>query len=279
MSYKMVLSRTMESHNEAVALISCRLKSFYARKEPHRIYHGSTNSTKPARIDRDRLIDTSGLIHILKIDRQSKTVLVEPNMPMDVLVQATIPLGLVPPVVMEFPGITVGGGFSGTSFESSSFRHGYFDRVVNWIEILLVTGEKVLASKTQFSDLFHGAANSFGTLGVVTLLELQLVDAKPYVELTYYPINSVSEAVIRIEKETKDPGVSFLDGILFAKDRGLICSGRFTDTLRYGTKVQRFTSPRDPWFYIHAEKILKKQKGPVIEAIPLTDYLFRYDRG
>lgn len=269
----------MESHNEAVALISSHLKSFYARKEPHRIYHGSTNSTKPARIDRDRLIDTSGLTHILKLDTSAKTVLVEPNVPMDALVQATIPYGLVPPVVMEFPGITVGGGFSGTSGESSSFRYGYFDRTVNWVEILLATGENVVASKTHLPDLFHGAANSFGTLGVVTLLELQLVDAKPYVELTYYPIKSISEAVSRIEKETRDPEVSYLDGIMFAKNKGLICSGRFIDSPTHGTKVQKFTGSRDPWFYIHAERIMNKRKGPIVEAVPLNDYLFRYDRG
>ena len=46
---------------------------------------------------------------------------------MDALVAATLPHALLPLVVMEFPGITVGGGFSGTSGESSSFRHGPFD--------------------------------------------------------------------------------------------------------------------------------------------------------
>lgn len=56
---------------------------------------------------------------------------------------ASLNKGLVPLVVMEFPGITVGGGFSGTSGEKlSSFRHGAFDNTVNWIEIVLPNGEK-----------------------------------------------------------------------------------------------------------------------------------------
>lgn len=62
----------------------------------------------------------------------------------------------------------------------------------------------------------------------------------------------------RIEEETKDTDVSYLDGILFGKDSGLICSGRFTDSPRPGMKVQKFTGPRDPWFYIHAERTLKR---------------------
>jgi len=62
------------------------------------------------------MVDTSGFSHVLKIDREKKTVLVEPNVPMDVLVEETLKLGLLPPVVMEFPGITVGGGFAGSKY-------------------------------------------------------------------------------------------------------------------------------------------------------------------
>lgn len=50
--------------------------------------------------------------------------------PMDRLVEETLKYGLIPPVVMEFPGITAGGGYSGTSGESSSFKHGFFDRTL-----------------------------------------------------------------------------------------------------------------------------------------------------
>ena len=58
---------------------------------------------------------------------------------MDTLVEETRKHGLIPPVVMECPGITVGGGFSGTG-KSSSFKFGFFDRTVDWIEIVLANG-------------------------------------------------------------------------------------------------------------------------------------------
>lgn len=81
----------------------------------------------------------------------------------------------------------MGGGFSGTSGESSSFRYGAFDATINWIEIILPNGDVTRAyrTKAEKTDLFWGAASAFGTLGVVTLLEVQLKDARPYVELTY----------------------------------------------------------------------------------------------
>lgn len=85
---------------------------------------------------------------------------VEPNVPTDALVEFLQPFGLVPPVVMEFPGITVGGGFAGTSGESSSFKYGFFDRTVQSIEIVLGNGEVVTASERERPDLFAGGAGS-----------------------------------------------------------------------------------------------------------------------
>ena len=198
---------------------------------------------------------------------------------MDSLVEATLQYGLVPPVVMEFPDITVGGSFAGAAGESSSFRHGFFDQTVNWIEMVLPNGEVVTASSTDKSDLFHGAASSYGTLGVLTLLEVQLVEAKAYVELTCHPVLGIAEAIRMIEEATNDTSVDFLDGILFTRDRGIICMGRLTDVPKAGLKVQRFNRATDPWFYRYAEKRLSNCTDSFTDAIPLVDYLFRYDRG
>ena len=99
----------MDKHKEAVAVIATDVRRFYERGEPYRIYHGSTNSTRKSSYQRDRIIDTSSLVNVLHISRESQTALVEPNVSMDCLVQSTMEHGLVPLVVMEFPGITVGG--------------------------------------------------------------------------------------------------------------------------------------------------------------------------
>src|SRR5277367_2630336 len=177
----------MERHKEAVAVIASTVLHFYNRKEPFRIFHGSTNSTRPLVLQRNGMVDTSSLNHVLKVDIKAKTALVEPNVPMDKLVKATLEHGLFPPVVMEFPGITVGGGFAGTSGESSSFKYGFFENTISWIEIVLANGEVTTASPTANPDLFEGAAGTFGTFGVITLLEVQLILAKPFVLLEYIP--------------------------------------------------------------------------------------------
>ncbi|KAK0111400.1 hypothetical protein ONS95_001761 [Cadophora gregata] len=269
----------MENHDSAVTHLATAVRIFHAQKDAFRIYHGSTNSTRQSQYQRDRMIDTSKLNNVLKVDTRSMTALVEPNVPMDSLVEVTLKHGLLPPVVMEFPGITVGGGFAGTAGESSSFRYGFFDRTINWIEMVLANGEIIRASATENSDLFYGAASSFGTLGVTTLLEIQLIEAKTYVALTYIKVSSISEAQEEIEKATKDNSNDYLDGIMYSKDNGIICIGRLTNNVPTGVKVQGFTRPTDPWFYIHVQRLMKSRASPVTEAIPVVDYLFRYDRG
>jgi len=97
----------MEAHNAAVSHISAQVASFHQRKVPFRLYHGSTNSTNHRKVDPLRMVDTSQLNHVLKIDKQIMTALVEPNVPMDQLVEELGREGMLPRVVMEFPGITV----------------------------------------------------------------------------------------------------------------------------------------------------------------------------
>jgi delta24-sterol reductase len=269
----------MDTHSQAVSKISSQIKSFHSRKEPFRIYHGSTNSTRKSQYELERMIDTSQLNHVLKIDTTTKTALVEPNVPMDDLVEATLKHGLVPPVVMEFPGITVGGGFAGTAGESSSFRYGFFDRTMNWIEMVLANGDIKKASQTENPDLFFGAASSFGTLGVTTLLEIQLIEAKTYVNLTYHPVGSIIEAQSVIEQVTKDTSFDYLDGIMYSKSHGVICAGKLSNSPIPNRKLQHFTRPYDPWFYLYVQKLIQDSASPVTESIPLVDYLFRYDRG
>ncbi|GMF84135.1 unnamed protein product [Aspergillus oryzae] len=278
----------MEAHNIAVATIAAQVHQFHKNQQPFRIYHGSTNSTRQSQHSAANTINTANLNHVLAVDTDRKTVLVEPNVPMDELVKATLPHGLIPLVVMEFPGITAGGGFSGTSGESSSFRHGFFDATVNRIELVLANGDIRTASQKapDEKELFWAAASSFGTLGVVTMLEIQCREAKPYVELTYHSTSSMSQAMTVFREATASPKTEYLDGIIYAPDHIVVCAGRLVDLPSNQTPIQRFVRAQDPWFYIHAQRQTRKihrpnaePPAPVTYYAPIQDYLFRYDRG
>jgi delta24-sterol reductase len=266
----------MEQHKATVSQISKTVRSYFDRGEKFRIYHGSTNSTRPG-IKRN-LVDTRTLSHVLEVNVEKKTCLVEPNVPMDRLVEATLKHGLVPPVVMEFPGITVGGGYSGTSGESSSFKHGFFDRTINSVEMVLADGEVTTLSRTENADLFNGAAGAVGTFGVTTLVEIQLQDAKKFVETTYHPVTSMADTISKLQEFTSNPDLDYIDGIMYSPTSGAIITGVLTNTQTPSLPLQTFSKHWDPWFYMHVQTHLSSP-SPVTELIPLPEYLFRYDRG
>ncbi|KAF8850469.1 FAD-binding domain-containing protein [Acephala macrosclerotiorum] len=265
-------------HDAAVGRIATAVKAFYSRKEPYRIFHGSTNSTRP--YQKQSFVDISALSNVVKIDPKAKTATVEPNVPMDKLVEATLQHGLIPPVVMEFPGITVGGGYAGSAGESSSFKYGYFDQTVNSVEMVLANGDVVTASKTERPDLFKGAAGALGTLGITTLIELQLIQAKKFVKIEYHRRSTVHDSIEKLQQEIMDPSNNYVDGIVYSKDHGVVITGQLTDEIPEEAKPRTFSKPWDPWFYLHVkDKTVADTTLHIIEYVPLAEYLFRYDRG
>jgi len=225
------------------------------------------------------------LTSVVSIDKTAGTALVEPNVPMDKLLEITTQQGLLPPIIMEFPNITVGGGFAGTSGESSSFKYGLFDCTIKSVEIVLANGDiqTAKASDPSTADLFYGAANSCGTLGVVTLLEVQLIESKPFVELTYIPFKNIPEALQHLQEAPSDISIDYMDGIIYAPDRIVLMYGRLVAQKPSRARSQTFQRARDPWFYLHAsdmyDEATRSSQKQSLEYIPLADYLFRYDRG
>jgi hypothetical protein len=273
----------MDRHAAAVSKIATAVRGYFERGEPYRIFHGSTNSTRPRPSPgRTAAVDISALRNVISVDTSRRVALVEPNVPMDRLVEATLPHGLVPPVVMEFPGITAGGGYAGTAGESSSFRHGFFDDTVSRVEMVLADGEVTeVTPQGGRADLFRGAAGAVGTLGVTTLLEVQLMQAKKFVKTTYRRTGSVAEAVEAVREEVRRPENDYVDGILFSKDHGVVITGELTDEKPDGVRPQTFSGAWDAWFYLHAKEktATPSADSPVVDYVPLAEYLFRYDRG
>ncbi|KAK5104945.1 hypothetical protein LTS08_001218 [Lithohypha guttulata] len=283
----------MDDHNARVEALSLKVQEFYEKKVPFRLYHGNTNSTRPSVRTQATSLDVSHMTHVISVDGESLTCLVEPNVSMDALVDAALKHNLVPPVVPEFPGITVGGAFAGTAGESSSFRHGFFDATINWCEVILADGKVVKASKKENADLFEGMKGTFGTLGVGVLFEVRLIQASEYVELSYHTVSQgIQEAKELIRGACQKPPdeIDFVDGIMFSKPHGVIITGKFIESNEEGLSVVMFHGAWDDWHYLHAEQIMnadlksigstaEKPSALHRELVPLKSYLFRYDRG
>lgn len=258
----------MDEHKKKVEAISARVRQLHAAGVPIRIYHGSTNSTRTLRFNKNEIVDISNLNQVLSVDLKRRTALVEPNIPMDLLVKKLGKYGLVPAVVPEFPGITIGGAIAGGSGESSSFRHGLVQTQALKCEVVLGSGEIVQASPTQRPDLFLGLGATCGSLGILTAIELALVPATKFVGLEYVPVRSFEEAVARMLEFSTDEA-DFVDCILFSKFKGIVMIGRRSD--KPDRPIKKFRHAWNEWFYLHAEKMFNRGGGS--ETIPLVDYL------
>lgn len=269
-----VAMKTTRRHRQIVSAVQRQVRAYYRTGQQARIYHGHTNSTRQA-LQGLPAVDISRLNRIIELNQAKRYVIVEPNVPLDKLLTATLKVELMPPEVSEFKGITVGGAILGGAGESSSFKYGCFHEDCLEYEIVLGNGQKLTLSAEQNADLFRGVASSCGSLGVITLVKLRLVPTTKFIRLEYHRVNSFEAAHKLIMTKTKEK-IDFIDGILFSKTSGLVLVGYYDETPQ--RPQAKFLGFKDEWFYLHAQKIANNHAF-YEESIPIRDYLFRYDRG
>src|SRR6185503_19422246 len=104
------------SHDEKVAAIAAEVRARVESGEPVHIYKGGVHHFVPLPGDArfgGRPIDVSSLNHVLSIDVEKRLCVAEPGVTFAQLVEATLQHGLLPAVVPELEGITVGGAVAG----------------------------------------------------------------------------------------------------------------------------------------------------------------------
>jgi delta24-sterol reductase len=265
----------MNAHEEKVKNIVKQLKDYHRTKSTKKIRfaHGSTNSTRVQDKSNSYIINIASLNEILNIDTKKLHVTVEPNVPMDKLVDACLKKNVLPKVVMEFPGITVGGGVNGGALESSSYKYGQFNDTCLAYECMLGDGSVINADKKQNSDLYYGISGTYGSLALLTKITISLIPAKQFVLMTLMPTRT-DESVSNLEILVKKKVYDYLDCIIFDKNHAVIIGGKLTNE-RNDTPIT-FSKPNDEWFYLFVKKNSQKEHS---FSVPIKDFLFRYDRG
>lgn len=260
-------------HSQKVKRLQEQLHSIRLQKIPITLRRGfgRSHTTRSQTYKTNaRHLDFKALDQVIHVDLQKRIAWVEPGVTMEKLVKATLSHGLIPPVVPEFKGITVGGAIMGGAAESGSHRWGSFNDACSSYEILCGDGSVLHASADQHPDLFYGISCSYGSLGALLSAEVQLVPAHPFVHLRYSTFSNPKAAISFLRKAigTSD----FLDGIAFAKDKIVIIEGTMTSSR--GNLPLFKPSIFSPWYFQHVKELNVSE-----ETMPLEDYLFRYDQG
>lgn len=212
------------------------------------------------------------LNRVLSVDVGSRIVWAEPGVTMEELVAATLHYGLIPKVVPEFKGITVGGAINGAALESSSHLFGQFNDTCTGYELMIGDGSIIWVDDKEHSDIFYAIAGSYGTLGTILSAKIELIPAKKYVKLQYHHCRLEELFPYLQEQNESESKPDFLEAIVYNKHHAVAIIGWLTDD-KEKLPLLSLEQHWAPWFYGHVKDQLNE------ECITLSDYLFRHDRG
>ncbi len=120
------------------------------------------------------LLDLTRMRRILNWDPQTGIIVVEPGVTIQQLWQYTIEDGWWPNVVSGTMFPTLGGAAAMNIHGKNNFKVGPIGDSILEFDLITPSGDTLLCSRTQNSELFYGAIGGFGMLGVMSRLVLQL---------------------------------------------------------------------------------------------------------
>jgi len=221
-------------------------------------------------------IDVSSLHHILKVDLEDKTALVEGQVLLGDLCRNTLAFGLLPAVIPEFSDFTISGLINGEGIQSSSHRYGLFSDTILSQEVILGDGSVITANSKQHSNLFRSLFNSHGTLGIVTAATIRLIEAAFYVKSSYQHFRSIESYIAAFHQALNQ--TTFMEGVIYGADCYVLIT---TDFVSDPGTLPVF-HPREvgnPYYYQHVQQMIASDATPVEEILPTEEYIFRSMRG
>ena len=114
----------------------------------------------------------------------------------ETLVRQVVPQGLIPPVLTNNLGVTIGGTLSVAGLGVASFRHGAQGDNVLEIEAVTGAGDIVRCSPSENTEVFDAVRSGLGQFGVITRAKVALRKCLPRTR-TYYLLYDDLGAVMR----------------------------------------------------------------------------------
>ena len=256
---------TLTGHEARVGQLAAALR---ASSGPVRLHKRTSNLFRPRETAERVQLDATDLGHVIGVDPGAGLADVEGMTTYADLVAATLPHGLAPAVVPELKSITVGGATTGLGIESSAFRYGLVHETVTAFDVLVADGRVLHGSADEHADLYHGFANSYGSLGYATRLQVRLVPVAPFVRLRHERFADPGPFFAAIAAECAAPTCDYLDGVFFGPGDFVLTRAQGVGQLPRGTRPSDYTWMRQYW---------KSLRERAEDWLSIHDYLWRWD--
>jgi len=264
---------TADQHAEAVRALTDAYAAI-PPGEPVRLAKRTSNLFRPRTATARPGLDVAALNRVISVDAAARTARVQGMTTYEDLVDATLPHGLMPPVVPQLKTITLGGAVTGLGIEASSFRNGLPHESVLSMEILTGSGDVVVATPDgEHADLFHTFPNSYGSLGYALSLTIELDPVKPWVSLQHKRFGSIRDATAAIaevmaSRSYAGERVDFVDGVVFTGTEVYLTLASWLETL-----------PADatPSDYTGQQIFYRSIQTRAADVLSVRDFLWRWD--
>ena len=138
------------------------------------------------------------------------------------------------------------------------------------------------ATPFENEDVFYGIAGSYGSLGILVSVKIQLVPIEDFVHLRYTVFSNPLAAVQMLRELASTPkSPDFLDGIVFSNNLAVVVEGNFHSQNDSSQNLPIYSSDSiySPYYYQHVNEIaLSSGPNSHEELMTPYDYFFRYDR-
>ena len=214
-------------------------------------------------------LDLRRFNRVIAIDTQKKIAAVEGMVSFSDLVDAALPLNLMPQAVPELRSITVGGAIAGLGGQSSSFKYGLVHEMVTDFDLLTGEGKVVHCAPNSNADLFYMLPNSYGSLGYVLRCNIRLNQVQPYVNVRFRRFTAPGPFFNAMDKEVRSGTADFIEGASFSPREHVLLLGEMAGAPASGEKP--FVPLYDPFFL--------KVRDPRAAGVSMTikDYIWRWD--
>lgn len=142
--------------------------------------------------------------------------------------------------------------------------------------MVLADGSVVECSAQSDPDLFYAVPWSYGTLGFLASVEIDIIPSRRFVRLDYTPVYSLEQMIETFEREVeRSDSANFVECLVYSKEKAVVMTGNLVDSCEPG-KLNEIGNWYKPWFFKHAQGFF--ETGPRTEYIPLRHYYHRHSR-
>ena len=177
------------------------------------------------------LLDTSSLSSIIAFDREHGIIRCDAGTTLAEILDLVVPSGWFLPVAPGTKHVSVGGAIANDVHGKNHHRAGTFGRYVKQFELLRSSGERLVCSSSQHSELFRATIGGLGLTGLIVWAEFQLghIDG-PNIDVERFRFSTLDEFYSLAEPSDRDYEytVAWLDCASSKAGRGIFTRGNPT---------------------------------------------------